>query len=110
VIRPSSGTWNGREKTRGGERGVANAFGVNPRTLLPSSPLPPPGQAAALRSGRSTAVIPQEVHERILCVATGDFRQVLTGCRPQEAAGITADLVDWSAGVVKLVEQVPPTA
>lgn len=53
------------------------------------------------------AVIPEEVHRRIVNETTGDFRQLcrflwLTGCRPGEATGMTAELVNWEAGTVKL--------
>jgi integrase len=50
-------------------------------------------------------VIPEDVHRLVLVATRGDWRQVvrflwLTGCRPGEAAAVTADLVDWAAGVV----------
>lgn len=53
------------------------------------------------------AVIPEDVHRRILAETAGDFRQVcrflwLTGCRPGEATSLTAECVDWEAAAVRL--------
>lgn len=55
------------------------------------------------------AVIPDEVHRMILNETHGDFRQFvrflwLTGCRPGEAAELTAESVDWEAGVCRLAK------
>ena len=53
------------------------------------------------------AVIPEEVHRRILAETKGDFRALcsflwLTGCRPGEATGLTAESVNWDASTVSL--------
>lgn len=53
------------------------------------------------------SVIPEAVHNKVLLVAVGDWRAIirflwLTGCRPSEASGLTADAVDWPSGVVRI--------
>lgn len=55
------------------------------------------------------AVIPPEVYERLLLVAVGDWRQIIrflwhTGCRPGEAAKLTADMLT-SDGRVFILKQ-----
>lgn len=52
-------------------------------------------------------VLTPEQYERVRTLATGDLRGLIvllweTGCRPGEAAAITAEAVDWSAGMVRL--------
>jgi integrase len=56
-------------------------------------PLPPKESRGA------DAVIPEAVHRRVLAETKGDFRALvqflwLTGCRPGEATGLTAEAVD----------------
>jgi integrase len=53
------------------------------------------------------AVIPEAVHKQILLETRGDFRQLvaflwLTGCRPGEATGLTAEMVDDESRAVRL--------
>jgi hypothetical protein len=55
-------------------------------------PLPPKESRGA------DAVIPDAVHRRVLSETKGDFRALvqflwLTGCRPGEATGLTAEAV-----------------
>lgn len=52
-------------------------------------------------------VLTPEQYQRVQALATGDLRGLIvvlweTGCRPGEAAAMTAESVDWSAGVVRL--------
>src|SRR5262245_1590664 len=53
------------------------------------------------------AVIPAELHARILNETQGDFRALcnflwLTGCRPGEATSLVAEAVDWENRTAKL--------
>ena len=61
------------------------------------------------RSRSTEAVITEADHLKLLASATPDFRLVLrvlhaTGCRPGEAARISAETFDPSNGVVRLLE------
>ncbi len=63
----------------------------------------------AKASAGSASVIPPEVYRQLLGHCTGDWHAVTvflwhTGCRPSEAAAVTAEAVDWPAGVVTLAE------
>jgi len=81
--------------------GVAN-------DMIPTNPakqIPKPKS----KSRSADAVITVADHEKMLALATPQFRAVMrvlhaTGCRPGEACKITADNFDAQAGVVKLVE------
>lgn len=64
-------------------------------------PLPPK------ESRGGDAVIPENVHRRVVAETTGDFRQLvrflwLTGCRPGEATNLTAEAVDWDTKTIRL--------
>lgn len=53
------------------------------------------------------AVIPEAAHRAVLREATGDFHQLCrllweTGARPMEAAGLTAEAVDWASATATL--------
>lgn len=53
------------------------------------------------------AVIKDKTYAAALREATGDFHQFLrflwaTGCRPMEAAGLTAEAVDWATGTATI--------
>jgi integrase len=52
-------------------------------------------------------VISEELHRRVLNEVTGDFRALvrflwLTGCRPGEATGLTAESVDMDTRTIRL--------
>ncbi len=62
----------------------------------------PPKESAGAGS-----VIPESVYRHILAHCSGDWYKVIcflwhTGCRPSEAAAVTAESVDWENGVVRL--------
>jgi integrase len=64
---------------------------------------PPRGSAGA------KAVIPEDVYRRAVELATGDLGPLLvvlwnTGARPGEVRQLTAEQVDWSAGVATLTK------
>lgn len=66
-------------------------------------PKPPRGSAGA------KAVIPEDVYRRAVELATGDLGPLLvvlwnTGARPGEVRQLTAEQVDWSAGVATLTK------
>jgi integrase len=66
-------------------------------------PLPPKASRGA------DSVIPEPVYHRCLDESRGDFRQILrflwhTGCRPGEATSLTADVVNWESGTIRLKE------
>ena len=61
----------------------------------------------AKESRGADAVIPPDVHARVLRETTGDFHQLcrllwITGARPMEAANLTAEGVDWTSGTATL--------
>lgn len=74
--------------------------------MMPSNPakkVPKPKS----KSRSAETVISEEQHQRLMAVADPEFRMVLqvlwaTGCRPSEAAGITAETFDAVNSVVKL--------
>jgi integrase len=56
------------------------------------------------------AMIPPELHARVLRETTGDFHQLVRllwvlGCRPMEAAGLAAESIDWATATVTLRRQ-----
>lgn len=58
-------------------------------------------------SAGAESVIREEVHWQAVGAAWGDLKPLLrflwhTGCRPSEATGLTAEVVDWEAGTVRL--------
>ena len=63
----------------------------------------------ARESRGAEAVIDQATYQRLLTETVGDFRQLVrflwaTGSRQQEAAIITAEMVDWPSGTVRITE------
>lgn len=63
--------------------------------------------APAKPSRGAEAVIPDKVYADCLHHAAGDFRAFLktlwlTGCRPGEGSGLTAEAVDWEAGTARV--------
>jgi len=61
----------------------------------------------AKESRGGDAVIPEDLHRRIVNETTGDFRALvrflwLTGCRPGEATNLTAEAIDWEHKTIRL--------
>lgn len=61
----------------------------------------------AKESRGDSALIPPEVYARVLRETHGDLHQFcrllwLTGARPMEAAGLRAEMIDWTGGLVVL--------
>lgn len=60
-------------------------------------------------SAGSGVVIPEAVYHMAVGAATGDLRPLLillwnTGCRPSEATGLTAEVVDWDGWTARLTK------